>query len=306
MHRSGTTMITDLLQQLGLYMGWVLQENSEALFFVERNEKLMNVCGGGWEQPEPVKQLLGYPAMRTQACEQLRRDLLSLRFLWYLGPKRIGYCGHPERIDFAWGWKDPRNTYLLPLWLDLFPEARVIHIYRHPMDVARSLQLRENRNVARRAARLTGNSLTDDSRMTMQGIRRERGLLWMYRRLGAAQGFLRSLRRYDNLAVAATTSLEAGLRLWSRYVGECHSQLQSLPGRSLSIKYEDFLENPAQPLEELREFCGLPGSLDSLQALCGKIRTDRRYSYRNDVDACRIFESFRSDEWVKKLGYDQG
>ena len=49
MHRSGTTMITDMLQQLGLFMGWVLQENSEALFFVQRNERLMNACGGSWE-----------------------------------------------------------------------------------------------------------------------------------------------------------------------------------------------------------------------------------------------------------------
>ena len=67
MHRSGTTMIANLLRRMGLFLGWMLQENSEALFFVQRNDALMNVCGGAWDHPAPVKQLLGHPAMRAHA-----------------------------------------------------------------------------------------------------------------------------------------------------------------------------------------------------------------------------------------------
>ena len=58
MHRSGTTMITNMLRALGLFTGWQLQHNSEAMFFVTRNEKLLNVCGGNWANPAPVDKLL--------------------------------------------------------------------------------------------------------------------------------------------------------------------------------------------------------------------------------------------------------
>ena len=29
-------------------------------------------------------------------------------------------------IPFPWGWKDPRNSITLPLWLRLYPEAKII------------------------------------------------------------------------------------------------------------------------------------------------------------------------------------
>jgi hypothetical protein len=46
-----------------------------------------------------------------------------------------------------WGWKDPRNTYALPLWLDVFPDAQVINVYRNGIDVANSLYERELRRL---------------------------------------------------------------------------------------------------------------------------------------------------------------
>ena len=48
-----------------------------------------------------------------------------------------------------WGWKDPRNTFTLPLWLEVFPSARVLNVYRNGVDVAESLVVRERRRVAR-------------------------------------------------------------------------------------------------------------------------------------------------------------
>jgi hypothetical protein len=156
MHRSGTTLVTDLLQGLGLHLGWVVQENSEALFFVERNEALLVASGGGWEHPEPVDRLLAHPRMRAAAGRRLRCDAESVRFLSYLGPAHARAWGRPSRLTFPWGWKDPRNSFLLPLWLDVFPDARVVHVCRHPLDVARSLRRREGRALEGRLARLEG------------------------------------------------------------------------------------------------------------------------------------------------------
>lgn len=306
MHRSGTTMITDMLQQLGLYMGWVLQENSEALFFVQRNERLMNACGGSWEYPEPVESLLAHDGMRRQARERLRRDIESLRFISYLGPERFSQRGGPQNLDFQWGWKDPRNTYLLPLWLELFPEARIIHIYRHPMDVARSLCVREKRSVEARVKRLAGdrNGKVPEGNSRPDNIRKETGLLYIYRRLLAVQHRFVALRQYEKLGVSGTLSYPVGLRLWAAYVGKCFEHVDRFPNPSISLKYEDFLDEPAGNLERLREFCGLPGA-EKVKDICAKVRIERRYAYKSDESACRAFAEFRGNEWVRRLGYDQ-
>ena len=51
--------------------------------------------------------------------------------------------------DGAWGWKDPRNTCTLPLWIRVFPNARVINVYRDGVDVAASLVVRERKRAGR-------------------------------------------------------------------------------------------------------------------------------------------------------------
>jgi hypothetical protein len=48
----------------------------------------------------------------------------------------------PLRRVPLWGWKDPRNTLTLGLWLRVFPDARVVHVVRHGIDVALSLERR--------------------------------------------------------------------------------------------------------------------------------------------------------------------
>ncbi len=306
MHRSGTTMLTRLLQQLGLHIGWVLQENSEALFFVERNEKLMNVCGGTWEYPEPVENLLRHEGMRRQAGAQLLRDLRSLRFVSYLGPRNWSRCGSLDKLDFPWGWKDPRNTYLLPLWLDLFPEAKIIHVYRHPMDVARSLRMREQRSVERAVARLSGEASKNPAQQVRNnGGSEETGLLYLYRRAAAVRERFVTLRRYDKLAVPVSLSLASGLALWAAYVEKCFDHLGRITNQTHTVKYEDILIEPETHLNSLKEFCGLTSDRVSVKELCVNLRPERRYAFKADKEASRVFAEFRDNEWVKKLGYDK-
>ncbi len=305
MHRSGTTMLTRLLHQLGLHIGWVLQENAEALFFGERNEKLMNVCGGTWEHPEPVENLLRHEGMRRQARAQLLRDLRSLRFLSYLGPRNWTRCGSLDRLDFPWGWKDPRNTYLLPLWLELFPEAKIIHVYRHPMDVARSLRMREQRSVERAVARLSGEASKNASQQVRNdGGSEETGLLYLYRRAAAVRERFIAMRRYNRLAVPASLSLASGLSLWTAYVEKCFEHLGRVTNQTVNVKYEDFLIEPEAHLNSLKEFCGLASDGVSVKELCVKLRPERRYAFKADPEARRVFDTFKDNEWVKKLGYD--
>lgn len=297
-------MIAKLLEQLGLHLGWVLQENSEALFFVERNERLMNACGGSWEFPESALNLMDNPSMRAIAARQLEADMDSYRFWSFLGPKHWGSGGSLKGINFPWGWKDPRNSFLLPIWLDLFPNARVVHIYRHPLDVAISLQVREQRSLNDRVARLSRTAAIK-VHSTAQGAKaiKESPLLYIYRRCLAAQSRFAPLRAYNKLEVSGCLSLEFGIRLWKAYVAKCFEADTLAPSRCLHVKYEDFLTAPAPQLDTLRQFCALPGSTTDVENVCKNVRTERRYAFRTHQVPPELLKSLSQDPLVQRCGY---
>src|SRR5438552_8059242 len=131
MHRSGTCMLIGILQELGLCIGTMIDPNNEAPLFVTLNVWLLRQSGATCESPEAVRHLLDNPEARAVAADHLRRTLTTPRVASYLGWGAYLRYRTPANLDVAWGWKDPRTTYTLPLWLDLFPDARLVHIYRH-------------------------------------------------------------------------------------------------------------------------------------------------------------------------------
>lgn len=147
MHRSGTSMLTRILAARGLFIGHRLGKHPEALFFHGLNERVLRECGAAWDRPDPALRMLAEAGAAERCAEELRPRLRGLGTWSYLGPRivaaraRIG-----QHLPFAWGWKNPRNSLLLPVWLALFPEARVLRIRRHGIDVAASLAAREARH----------------------------------------------------------------------------------------------------------------------------------------------------------------
>jgi hypothetical protein len=144
MHRSGTSMMTRLLADLGVYVGSDLTGNAESLFFQSLNRSMLRQAGGDWFHIEAVVESMADPRFvascrddvshRLHRSSGLRRFFGLLRFIrWSLG------------FAVPWGWKDPRNTLTLPVWLELFPDLRVLHIVRSRVDVAISLHRREVR-----------------------------------------------------------------------------------------------------------------------------------------------------------------
>ncbi len=261
MSRSGTSLLTRMLESLGLFCGSKLTNNHEALFFREINDWLLAQCSGGLETPGAIKYLLRDSEARKLFTEFITFTMKSHRAISYLGLGKYLSAGAPANLDIPWGWKDPRNTFTLPLWLDIFPDAKVIHIYRHPMDIVNSLSTRRKKGLLR---------LSEKHRSW-------RGIYWYY----LMQKFIPSKRVFIDLRGA---SAEEGLNMWQEYMQEARTHIEDLGERAIEIKYEDFLDEPARVLETLCEFAGLKASPDRIKELTQDINKSRAYAYRNEPE----------------------
>lgn len=125
--RSGTTLMSKILTRLGVFMGYNLNNAFEDWFFVDVNEHIMDRLDIYWDRPKR-------PHERTNIDTEV-------------------VAGHVEssnafNIDIPWGFKDPRTSICVDVWMDIFDRLDVeptwIRMKRHPMDVATSLCRREN------------------------------------------------------------------------------------------------------------------------------------------------------------------
>jgi hypothetical protein len=142
MHRSGTTLITSLLERCGVFWGNQQSRNKEAIIFQNLNKKALDFLGCGWRQIKYLPTPDQFPEHFNSIEKKMRKKLRQHLLLQYWGP-------HITRMltqsHFDWGWKDPRASLLLPLWKRIFPDARIVHIYRNGYYVALSLLKREMR-----------------------------------------------------------------------------------------------------------------------------------------------------------------
>jgi len=141
MHRSGTSLIAQLLKQSGLYLG---SEDSllggnvgnqdghfENLGFIELHDAILKHFGGSWEFPPD----LPYGWQNAASLDPLRsraRDLVR------------SLAAKPP-----WGWKDPRTSLMVPIWRSLIPNLRFVICLRSPLAVATSLQVRNKMPLTR-------------------------------------------------------------------------------------------------------------------------------------------------------------
>lgn len=273
MHRSGTSMVARMLEELGLFVGKKKPRHYEAVFFLRLNEWLFRQSGGTWDHPEPIRDLLRHREARALAVDHIRRTMNSPLVTTYLGwPNYLRYTT-PQKMDTHWGWKDPRSTYTLPLWLELFPEARIIHVYRHGVDVANSLKVREAKTTASAKAR-----------------HGKRKALYWFRPEQAR--FSSSLRCND---------LNRAFELWFSYVAEAKAQTSRLGNRAMELKYEDFLAEPYQSLTSLVRFCGLPEDEGTVASISKTVKRERAYAYQSNPELRALAERYSSQ--LSRWGY---
>jgi hypothetical protein len=143
MHRSGTSLVARLLAAAGVHMGTDRNVHDESEFFRERNRELLNAGHADWDWPLAMLPVLEDEELCAKLAERMAERCASRDSRAYLG-RRFGRARLAEQPG-PWGWKDPRNTLTLPIWLRVFPEARVVNVYRDGVDVAASLVARERR-----------------------------------------------------------------------------------------------------------------------------------------------------------------
>jgi Sulfotransferase family len=255
MHRSGTSMLGQLLDALGLFSGTRKDENNEAVFFRQLNDWLLAQCGGRWDMPQAIGYLWSNEEILAWTEDYVRYLLDSPKAIQFLGVRHYFQAWGITRLYIPWGWKDPRNTFTLPFWLRIFPDAKVVCIERHGVDVAQSLLAR---NVEMQV-------------YTTQKYSRYKKIVPFCPK---RHGFVDSPR---------CLSLHGGFSLWQEYVDQSRKLIQHFgDDRILKLRYEELLENPVEHLRNCAEFCGLDVSEQKLASVTAGIDGSRAYSFRSD------------------------
>jgi hypothetical protein len=137
MHRSGTSLLTRALNLLGVDLGpeeHLMRPGPanpaghwESLPMKRINDEVLLRLGGSWSQPPELGEGWERTPELAEARRQARR-LIDTDF---------------SRSD-TWGFKDPRNCLTLPFWQRMLPPMRYVICLRNPIDVAASLEARED------------------------------------------------------------------------------------------------------------------------------------------------------------------
>ena len=272
MHRSGTTMLSKILEELGVFMGWRKDENNEALFFLRFNDWVLKQANATWDNPYNYNLIdEDFRNLMTNLAE---RYIRSIRRIEYLGLiKGLKYRSLKE-LDFPWGWKDPRNTFTLDIWLRIFPDAKIIHIYRNPIDVAESLR----RRVKRMKGDFIWNWKKEIKFLLMKG----------YIRYGDSQ-------RVENIY--------EGIKLWEEYMQRIFELETRLNINLLHVKYEDFLENSMEVIKRILEFMNARVEYEKIMLSVKNVNANRNYAFLKNKNLLKVYKEIQNNEFVKRLGY---
>ncbi len=250
-------MVGRLLEELGLFVGKGKDENNEAIFFQALNSWLLAQCGSRWDNPGQIGELWQHESAMGLIEDYVRFMMSSPRAIDFLGVR--GYLLNRNIMNFRhpWGWKDPRNTFTLPLWLRLFPRAKVVCIERHGVDVAQSLVTRERQSEVR----------------SREKYRRYKYLTWLRPKRG---GFMESAR---------CATMDGAFTLWQEYQAQVDHLVDEVSSdRVVRVRYETLLESPEDSLRELAEFCGLGDDEEAIERACRDIDGGRAFAYAADAE----------------------
>lgn len=273
MHRSGTSVLTNTLEKAGLFLGKAKDQNSEAVLFQKLNNWIFMNANASWDNPDNLQFMNDFFVRhQVRVCEKHLHDFRSVN---YMGIKNFLRFHDIRNLNFPWGWKDPRNTFTIPVWKKIFPSLRLIHIYRHPIDVAESLRAREER-VKLKPKNTWSNYIAE----------------WTLRE---RVNYVNSLRIHQ---------IAEGFALWKTYTKKAFSYSEEFGENILHIRYESLLENPEENLALIFNFIGFNKEKVSLNEIVPDFNKSRAFSFQTHPELMDFYSTIRTDELVRSLNYD--
>ena len=141
MHRSATSLVSKALSTQ-IYMGPNPRPNVfESSSFVKLNNAILARAGGSWHTPPDEAAILDqYDIFKREIARTIRVESVGKEL---------------------WGWKDPRTTLTIRLYYRHLENPHFIVMFRDPVDVAKSLNIRDGFSIERgiRIAHIYNNRL---------------------------------------------------------------------------------------------------------------------------------------------------
>jgi len=276
MHRSGTSMLSRVLEDLGIFMGIKKDENNEALFFVKFNNWILRQVNASWDNPYNYK--VAGENFRNLTIDLAERYICSIKRIEYFGIKNFFKYKSLKELDFPWGWKDPRNTFTLDVWSKIFPNAKILHIYRNPIDVAVSLKKRREKCLEK----------------FHWSIKKEIKFVLLRGYLGC-----------DCLSPKFRDLME-GISLWEEYISRVFEIEETYDLDIIHIKYEDLLEIPKKNIVNILGEINLLNTVreSDIDNTVNGLNKGRRYAFLGNDYLGNIYEHIRTKNLMRKLGYD--
>jgi hypothetical protein len=269
MHRSGTSLLARLFMDLGIHMGCRLSRDAEAIYFQRINRTIYRSQNAYWDQPHNLNEAMRSNRFIETQTQHLRQRITDKSLILGNQPGLSQHFGRKmwaHMIDnphMAWGWKDPRTSLVIPIWANIFPQAKWIHIVRNGIDVSISLYRRSWKQQRR----------------------------WIYHlyRFDYSEKTL-NFQYCFNLWEEYLCSIYTGL-----------SNIDN--NRKIDIKYEELLQRPEEILNRLMSFVDIPIPEEVVRQASEQVNQGNiDSSQKMDIFSTQI-TSLPASYWMKLLGY---
>ena len=250
-HRSGTSLMSKIFESSDVFLGEFKDVNNESIFFQNINKWIMSSFDSSWSQPVIInnEDILRYN-MLLYKINKILKSRLNYKFF---GFSKIFFKKNFFNLNMNWGWKDPRNIFTLPIWMDIFPESKIIIVLRHPFDVVNSLV---NRNI----------KLIDQDMINKDKF-------FNYFLIP-----LLNINNYSNLSIPNMT-FSRGMKIYDLYFKQIQSLKLSFSDHILIVKYEDLISNKINEITKVLNFCNLDFT-NKNKLFIETIYKDRMYNFR--------------------------
>jgi len=200
--------------------------------------------------------------------------------------------------------KSPHNILRIPYVHEIFPEAKYIYIVRNPLSFISSVELKWQRPVTGKGAirRLKETPITQVHHYVAKFIRQQFNKRILKRKYLSAwgpryKGLEEDLKNLDMLTVIA--------KQWAIGSRKAEQDLALFDkSEVLSLRYEDFVEDPVSDLERICAHCGVEMTQDMVKTAKESVKSDRKLKWQrfSTQELARIIPEIRDE--MQRHGYE--